>query len=105
MDYFVKEDQHFNPLGPVSIVYTFRHLQAWGMPQFYTRNLVVVMVEGLKSNRTKKALVFSSIYMSHDKPAPPPAMERVVNHCEINNVPLIIGCGANAHTVHGVAQT
>ena len=39
----------------------------------------------------------ASIYMPTDSTPPAPAMERLIQYCNHNKLPLIIGCDTNAH--------
>jgi len=41
--------------------------------------------------------VYASVYMAHDITCPPPKVNEVVEYCNTNRLPLVVGGDANAH--------
>ena len=69
-------------------------LNAWSVPDFTTSDMVTVAMPC-----SIGTVWCSSVYMPGDSDEmPPPALVRcLIQHCEYNGIPLIIGCDANAH--------
>ena len=71
-------------------------LGAWPLPDYTDSDVVTI---SLRLGGT--TIWCASAYMpgdSHDPP-PPIMVRKIIQHCEHNGVPLIIGCDANAHNV------
>ncbi len=83
---------------PRSCIYTSADLDAWMLPQYSNADVVTVSINNLQGI-VAKTVIFSSVYMAEENPAPPPIVEELVVYCYLNNLPLVIGCDANAHHV------
>ncbi|XP_043467491.1 uncharacterized protein LOC122501807 [Leptopilina heterotoma] len=61
----------------------------------------VVKAKYLEKNGNKREVVIASAYFpgSGDEPAPPTEVEKLVDYCQQQGLPLIKGCDANAHHV------
>ena len=68
------------------------------LPQYSNADVVTVSVNNLQGV-IPKTVIFSSVYMAEEDTAPPHIMELLINYCNNNNLPLVIGCDANAHHV------
>ena len=68
------------------------------LPQYSNADVVTVSVNNLQGV-IPKTVIFSSVYMAEEDTAPPHIMELLTNYCNNNNLPLVIGCDANAHHV------
>ena len=84
------------PQRPRAIVYTSKDLKAWPLVQYSSDDVVAVWIECKRGNQ-KEVIVFASVYMAHDEQVPPNRMEQLVTFCETYDIPLIVGCDANAH--------
>ena len=83
---------------PRSCIYTSADLDAWMLPKYSNADIVTVSVNNLQGI-VAKTVVFSSVYMAEENTAPPQIVEELVAYCNQNNLPLVIGCDANAHHV------
>ena len=83
---------------PRSCIYTSADLDAWMLPQYSNADVVTVSINNLQGI-IAKTVVFSSVYMAEENTAPPHIVEELVEYCNQNNLPLVIGCDANAHHV------
>ena len=83
---------------PRACIYTSTNLNAWMLPQYANADIVTVSVNNLQGV-IPKTVIFSSVYMAEDDTAPPHIMELLINYCNNNKLPLVIGCDANAHHV------
>ncbi len=73
------------------------------LSQLSTEDLTVASLT-TKVNGGSKQIIIASGYMPSERHVLPPTPEviNLINHCKSNNVPLILGCDANAHhTVWG----
>ncbi|XP_043479878.1 uncharacterized protein LOC122509713 [Leptopilina heterotoma] len=79
----------------------YKGLDAFPLLELTTRDLVVVKAKYLEKNGNKREVVVASAYFpgSGDDPAPPAEVEKLVDYCQRQGLPLIIGCDANAHHV------
>ena len=69
---------------------------SYGLPQFGSKDQTAVCINFKNSNK-EYTIVVASIYMPTDSTPPAPAMERLIQYCNHNKLPLIIGCDTNAH--------
>ena len=83
---------------PRACIYTSTNLNTWMLPQYSNADVVTVSVNNLQGV-IPKTVIFSSVYMAEGDTAPPRTMELLINYCNNNNLPLVIGCDANAHHV------
>ena len=83
---------------PRSCIYTSADLDAWMLPKYSNADVVTVSINNLQGI-VAKTVVFSSVYMAEENTAPPQLVEDLVAYCNQNNLPLVIGCDANAHHV------
>lgn len=89
-----------NPRACIAII---KSLEAILLPKFCNRDLAVIQME-IKLNQANTTIIVASAYFPFDSVALPPdqAVETLVQHCQTNKIPLLIGCEANAHnTVWG----
>ncbi|XP_043474384.1 uncharacterized protein LOC122506334 [Leptopilina heterotoma] len=79
----------------------YNGLDAFPLLKLTTRDLAVVKAKYLENNGNKREVVVASAYFprSGDDPAPPTEVEKLVDYCQRQSLPLIIGCDANAHHV------
>ena len=83
---------------PRSCIYTSADLDAWMLPQYSNADVVTVSINNLQGI-VAKTVIFSSVYMAEENTAPPHIVEELVTYCNQNNLPLVLGCDANAHHV------
>ena len=83
---------------PRACVYTSADLDAWMLPQYSNADVVTVSINNLQGI-VAKTVIFSSVYMAEENSAPPRIVEELVVYCNQNNLPLVLGCDANAHHV------
>ncbi|MCP4831423.1 MAG: hypothetical protein GY886_04310 [Gammaproteobacteria bacterium] len=87
------------PAGaPRACVYVSKDIKSVLLPGFCTRDLVVVQID-TKVGGVGKTFIVGSIYLPFDSPDPPPSqeLERLVTYCQIQGLPLVLGCDSNAH--------
>ncbi|XP_036150831.1 uncharacterized protein LOC118648608 [Monomorium pharaonis] len=92
-------------LGPCVAV---KGLESQLLPDFCSRDLVAVVIEDTSGTGIKTRMVVASGYFSHeeDDPLPSDRVVRLVEFCQKEQLPLILGCDANAHhTVWGSTDT
>ncbi|XP_025996073.1 uncharacterized protein LOC113005144 [Solenopsis invicta] len=78
------------------------------IPHLCSRDVVAVELDVANSLRSTKRVVVCSAYFPHDEGAPPPPepVTRLVEYCQSERLPLIVGCDANSHhTVWGNTNT
>ncbi|XP_036148374.1 uncharacterized protein LOC118647462 [Monomorium pharaonis] len=83
-------------------------LESQLLPDFCSRDLVAVVIEDTSGTGIKTRMVVASGYFSHeeDDPLPSDRVVRLVEFCQKEQLPLILGCDANAHhTVWGSTDT
>ncbi|CAG9133891.1 unnamed protein product [Plutella xylostella] len=76
------------------------------IPKCYTANKIsnlctpdlTVVGLTLDESHARRVLYIASAYLPGDGSMPPPELISLVTECKINNIPLIIGCDANAHS-------
>ena len=83
---------------PRACIYTSTNLNTWMLPQYSNADVVTISVNNLQGV-IPKTVIFSSVYMAVENTAPPHIVELLINYCNTNNLPLVIGCDANAHHV------
>ena len=83
---------------PRLCVYTSKDLDTWMLPQYSNSDVVTVSISNLEGI-IPKTVIFASVYMAEENTAPPRIMEELTAYCMQNNLPLVIGCDANAHHV------
>jgi len=71
-------------------------LNTMSVPDYTDNDVVTVAVEC-----SAGTVWYSSVYMPGDSDELPPSdmVKRLVHHCEYSNIPLLIGCDANAHNI------
>jgi ribonuclease HI len=67
------------------------------LSEFLTRDLVPLEANILVGGIFKK-VVLASAYFAGDREAPPLEVRNLAQHCKRNNIPLLIGSDANAHS-------
>ncbi|XP_036146026.1 uncharacterized protein LOC118646681 [Monomorium pharaonis] len=83
-------------------------LESQLLPDFCSRDLVAVMIEDASGTGIKGKMVVASGYFPHeeDDPLPSDRVVRLVEFCQKEQLPLILGCDANAHhTMRGSTDT
>lgn len=76
---------------------TVKGLDATILPELCSRDLVAVEI-GMDEAGMRRRMIISSAYFPHGEDGPPPHMViKLLEFCERRNIPLIIGCDANAH--------
>jgi hypothetical protein len=75
-------------------------MNIWMLPGFSCRDLVAVLVK-YNEDGVERRLVVSSVYLPYDSEDPPPSreLEELVQHCENENLYLLVGCDSNAHHI------
>jgi hypothetical protein len=73
-----------------------RGLESVNLPQFGTKDQTAARVEYTAKGRKFNLVVVSS-YLPITNDIPSPEMERLVEYCEQQGLPLVIGCDSNAH--------
>ena len=79
---------------PRACIYT-RGIEAWKLTEFSSKDLVAVRVP--RTNDSDQGLAIASVYMAAEDPAPSEKVRRLVRHCRVNNIPLIMGGDVNSH--------
>ncbi|XP_036138479.1 uncharacterized protein LOC118644326 [Monomorium pharaonis] len=83
-------------------------LESQLLPDFCSRDLVVVVIEDASGTGIKMRMVVASGYFLHEEGdlLPSDRVVRLVEFCQKERLPLILGCDANAlHTVWGSMDT
>ncbi|XP_077270665.1 uncharacterized protein LOC143901906 [Temnothorax americanus] len=78
------------------------------IPDFCSRDTVAVETEVIDELGFRKKLIVCSAYFPHEDGGPPPPepVTRLVEYCQGNQLPLILGCDGNAHhTIWGNTDT
>ena len=83
---------------PRACIYTSTNLDTWMLPQYSNADIVTVSVNNLQGI-IPKTVIFASVYMAEENTAPPQLVEELTAYCNSNNLPLVLGCDANAHHV------
>ena len=83
---------------PRACIYTSKDLDTWLLPQYSNADIVTVSVNNLQGI-IPKTVIFTSAYMAEENTAPPQLVEEITAYCNLNNLPLVLGCDANAHHV------
>ena len=83
---------------PRALVYTSAVIEAMMLDQYSTRDLVAIKIKYLDDN-VEKNLIVGSAYLPYDSIERPPSKEitDILIFAKNNNLPIIIGCDANAH--------
>ncbi|KAJ8909909.1 hypothetical protein NQ315_014916 [Exocentrus adspersus] len=85
---YVSSDQ-----TPRACIYTSKQVTATKLTNFCFRDLVAIKVTVGRS-----CYILCSAYLPYESPTPPPRqLMELVEWCKSNNLPLIVGCDANAH--------
>lgn len=66
------------------------------LSEYLTRDLVPIELN-LEFKGSRKRVVVASAYFAGDREIPLEEVRKLINHCAKNNLPLLIGCDANAH--------
>jgi ribonuclease HI len=66
------------------------------MGQYTDQDMVTVRLSNVLANG--KPLIVASVYMAAENPAPPQRVRELVDHCEREGLPLVIGTDANSHS-------
>jgi len=79
-----------------AVIVASSSLNARSVPSFTDHDVVTVAVAC-----SVGTIWCSSVYMPGDSvdPPPPTKVRSLIQHCEYNSIPLIIGCDANAHNI------
>ena len=83
---------------PRACIYTSKDLDTWMLPRYSNADVVTVSINNLQGI-IPKTVIFSSVYMAEENAAPPQLVEELTAYCNQNNLPLVLGCDANAHHV------
>lgn len=89
-------------LSPRAAILIRNDTKCFPITEFIKRDIVAVRVE-VPTARGKADIVMVSAYFPGDaEDVPPPEIAALTSYCETKNIPLVIGCDANAHhTVWG----
>ena len=93
--------------SPRACILTLGNVQARMLRQYTSRDVVAIQVT-LQVAGGNRTVVVSSAYLPYDATDPPPSQELVslIDYCSQNDLPIIIGCDANAHhTYWGSSDT
>ncbi|MCP3663266.1 MAG: reverse transcriptase-like protein [Gammaproteobacteria bacterium] len=83
-------------VGPRACIVVGPGISATALPDFFSRDLVAVQVS-YKTGNSIKEVIICSAYFASEKTVPTPDFRRLVNYCQANRLPLVMGCDANAH--------
>lgn len=69
------------------------------MSKLYSRDILAITVNFIRSNTDKTRQVVSSAYFLHEKGASLPSkpVVKLTEYYQEKGLPLIVGCDANAH--------
>lgn len=81
-----------NETQPRACVITSPNVKAEPLTSFCLKDLVAVVTEWKFGK-----VVYASAYMPYEETCPPPAVVELTRYCRDSNLPLILGCDANAH--------
>ncbi|XP_044580308.1 uncharacterized protein LOC123262193 [Cotesia glomerata] len=85
--------------GPRACIFINRKHTALKLHQFCTRDLAVASIK-IPIGETKADIIIGSAYLPYeDTTVPTEEVIRLVEHCKVNDLPLIVGCDANAHHI------
>ena len=96
--YLAISNFHGSQGRPRACIYTSANLDTWMLPQYSNADIVTVSVNNLQGI-IPKTVIFASVYMAEENTAPPQLVEELTVYCNSNNLPLVLGCDANAHHV------
>lgn len=68
------------------------------IPQISSKDIVACLFKFRYSGQ-EKSVVICSAYLPYDRAVPTPELQTVVNYCQSNNLPVLIGCDANSHNL------
>ncbi len=94
---FGRAGQLFHTPGvePRACIVAANNLSVWFLPNLSDRDCASAQVQ----MEDGSLIVIASVYMTHEDglDLPSPTLRRLTTHCEDENLPLLIGCDANAH--------
>lgn len=67
------------------------------LSEFLSRDLVAARVPMNIKGTIRDVVVASSYFPGDDSNAPPDLVDKLVSYCNRNDLPLLLGCDANAH--------
>ena len=80
---------------PRACVVTGEDINAWFLPQYSNRDTSTVRVEGIGADQP---IIVCAAYLTHeDNEVPPQILKNLVDYCDQQRLPLIIGADVNAH--------
>jgi len=79
---------------PRACVYT-RGVDAWRLAKYCNRDMSTIRIN--MDTGSPSDLILSSVYMAAEQPAPPAKLRELVDHCQKNRLPLIVGTDCNSH--------
>lgn len=86
---------------PRTCILIKKHINAFLCSNYSTADLTVVKLE----NSCKDSIYISSVYMAHDRPAPPEELTTLTTYITSTKVDLLVGCDANArHVLWGSSE-
>jgi len=71
-------------------------IRAMCLPQFSDRDITSISMSHTV-NKQDRIVIVASVYMAIEDDPPPLRMEQLVQHCTVNNLPLIIASDTNSH--------
>jgi len=88
-----KIHEHVGPQGSRASIITSTSIDAWPLLDFWSRDLIAI-----RTRWPSDDVVLASGYLPGDENIfPSREMIRLINYCENNSIPLVLGCDANAH--------
>jgi len=66
------------------------------LPQFGNEDITTASVTYTVNNQDH-TMIIASVYVAIEDQEPPPLMEKLVQHCTNNHIPLVLACDTNAH--------
>ena len=80
-------------------IFASEDIYAWRLTEFSNEDMVTIGVRD-RQDRNDSRVIISSVYIPGESPDPPQQLLRdLVNHCDNENIPLIVGADVNGHHV------
>jgi ribonuclease HI len=84
--------------APRACIFAPKGLDVVGLPQLCSRDAAAAEF-GFMGAGNRQRIILASVYLPHDSRTLPPSadLERIVEYSRRQNIPVLLGCDANAH--------